>query len=563
MRPVRLAVTVGDLYDPQVQPFSGRQILINRLCSSFLLAIIALLSLSACSSDQPGDELSKTLTRSVQDQPGTLDPHRFVTIQAGLVLSDLGEGLVGFSPSGELLPFTAESWDVSDDGLQYTFYIREDANWSNGDPVTADHFLFSFRRLFTPTTASPSADDAYSIKNSERIVLGELPVEELGVEVIDTKTLGITLESPTPYFLQVLTDPSLFPLHRPSFEEHGDDFRDPGKYITNGAYRLIDTGPGNSSFTLERNTHYWDNSNTYFDTVEWLYLVPEAAINAFRVGDIDLTDTIPGAAFPLMKRVLPDNIRVSNSFTTYYYGFNLTKPPFRDNPKLREALSLAVDREALTEKLTARGERPAYSLVPPGVEGHVVHTYPFEGLAKSEREQLARAAYTEAGYSVDNPASFELLYNTSEDHQRIAIAVQSMWKEVLGADVELVNHEFKVMISRIRDMDDTNAFRLSWAGSYLDPQAFLQLFETANPNNLTGYSNLNVDSLLEQSATELDPTRRMSLLQEAERLALADFPLVPLYFFVNKHMIADDIEGYEPNALDVHYSKNLRRTLEQ
>lgn len=525
------------------------------LCLTVVVAFA--LVVYGCGRSENPYERSRTFVRSINGDPESLDPHKFRSVQAGHILRDIGEGLVGYGQTGELVSGVATDWTVSEDGLVYVFDLRTDAKWSNGEPLTAEDFVHSYRRLFNPETASPSAFHAEMILSAPEVLRGEASPDTLGVRSIDTHTLEIRLANPTPYFLQILTNPSMFPVHKSAIRDSSSDPAS-GRSVGNGAYILMGRSIG-TSIRLQRNNSYWGNDNTWFDEVLYRSLDPQAALLGFRAGEIDFTNSVATGSFEMMKRDRPDELKVSPSLTVYYYGFNLNRPPFQNNPKLRQALSLALDRETIVEKVTRRGEVPAYSFVPEGIAGYEPYRFSYSSLSVQERTQDAKRLYSEAGYGPNNPARFQLRYNTKGDHQMIALAIQSLWYTTLGVEVELVNEEFRVLISNIQEMKITEAFRLSWSGDYKDPYTFLQLFQTGNPNNLTGYTNSEFDNLLVRAQQETDPTKRLALLRKAEGLALSDHPVIPIYFFVNKHMLASDVVGYNPSLLDVHYSKNFRR----
>ena len=391
------------------------------------------------------------------------------------------------------------------------------------------------------------------------IVSGEKQPSELGVEVINEHTLRITLEAPTPYFLQLLTHPSTFPLHVPSLQQHGDQFSRAGNLVTNGAYRLVKDNVG-ASVVLERNRFYWSNDDTYFDKVIYHILSPAAEILRFRAGDLDVTANVAEDAFAKMREEYPDELKVSPALGVYYYGFNLTKPWLRDNPRLRKALSMAIDRDVLATKIKGRGEIPAYGLVPPGIDNYTAQQLNHKDWSQEQRIAEAKRLYEEAGYGPDNPLEIELRYNVMGGHEKIAVAIQAMWREALGVQALLVSEELKVMLANIQEMKVTEVFRLSWSGDYNDPYTFLQLVESGNPQNLTAYANPRVDELLRLATTEIDLNVRRGYLEEVERISLDEHPVIPLYFYVTKHMVASDIEGWAPMPLDYHYSRYLRRS---
>ncbi len=527
-----------------------------KLLRSLLLVTLFSL-LVACGRQETPPAPVNTLQRSLPADPETLDPHKARSTQAGDVLRDLGEGLVAYSPTGELVPASAASWDISDDGLTYTFHLRDELRWSNGDAVTAGHFVAGMRRLVNPATAAFYAQSLISLENAAGIVAGDIPVSMLGAAAPDDRTLVLRLAQRTPYLLSLLSHPSTFPVHPGSLEEHGDVFARPGRLVTNGAYTLVAWIPG-SLLSLQRNEHYWNNAGTSIDGVNYHVIVNNAAeLNRYRAGDLHITSTVPADSFAQVRDEYPDELRIAPYLGIYYYGFNLTKAPFRDNLPLREALSMAIDREELTANVTGRGEQPAYSWVPPGVADYSPARMGFAALDKEEREQLARARYEEAGYDDENPLEVEIRYNTSDLHRKVAVAVQSMWREVLGVEATLINEEFQVLLANIRDAEITQVFRSSWTGDYNDAHTFLSVLQRDNPANLPRYANDQYEELMERAAAQVDPERRRLYLEEAERIMLSDHPVMPLYVFVSKHLVSPEVHGWGDNVLDYHYSQHL------
>jgi oligopeptide transport system substrate-binding protein len=497
------------------------------------------------------------LHRGLLTDPESVDPHKARSVQAGVVLRDIGEGLLSYSPTGELVAGAAKEWSISDDGLVYTFRIREDARWSNGDAVTAEHFAFSLRRLVDPATAAFYSFMIADVLNARQIVGGELPPSELGVEAPDDHTLVVTLERPTPYLLSLLTSPSTFPVHPGSIAEHGDAFTRDGNLLSNGAYKLDSWEPG-SALALSRNEQYWNNAATAIDEVRYHVITQEMAqLNRYRAGELDITDVVPPDSFAKVREDYPDELHVAPYLGVYYYGFNLTKPPFKENPELREALSLAIDRDALVAKITGRGEVAAYSWVPPGVENYEPRRFNYADQTQDERNAHARRLLAEAGYGPDNPLSFELRYNTSDTQQRIALAVQAMWKDVLGVEATLINEEFQVLLANVAAADVTQVFFSSWIGDYNDAHTFLSIMESGNSSNMPRYSSAEFDDQMRRAAEQIDPMRRRLYLEEAERVLLSDHPVIPLYFYVSKHLVGLNVIGWEDNVLDYHYSQHL------
>ena len=497
------------------------------------------------------------LDRALSSDPESLDPQKHRSTQAADALRDIGEGLTGHSPGGDMVPAAAESWEASDDGLTYTFKIRKDARWSNGDSVSAKDFVFGLQRLVDPATGAFYAAELSNVVNAKAIIAGELPPEELGVSAPDDATLIITLTTRTPYLLSLLGHPSTFPVHRESVEIHGDAFARAGNLVSNGAYSLKSWEPG-SIIELHRNEYHWNVENIAIDVVRHHIITQEAAeLTRYRAGELHVTSTVPPDGFDQLREEFGDQLHIAPTNGNYYYGFNLDKPPFRDNPALRKALSMAVDREVLTEKIIGRGEEPAYSWVPPGLFNYEPVQLPYAGLSQDERNSLARSLYREAGYSDVNPLRFELRYNTSDTHGRIALAIQAMWREVLGAEATLVNVEFQVLLDQMREAEVTQMFRSSWFGDYNDPNTFLALMRSDSEANTPHYRSEDYDGLMDKANDQLDPTGRRLYLEEAERQLLTDHPVIPLYFYVGKHLVRPEVRGWQDNTLNYHYSHHL------
>ncbi|MDJ0927014.1 MAG: peptide ABC transporter substrate-binding protein [Gammaproteobacteria bacterium] len=495
------------------------------------------------------------LRRGNGAEPQGLDPHRVEGVPASNILRDLYEGLVSEAPDGSLIPGVAESWAVSDDGLIYTFRIRPDARWSNGDPVTARDFEFGLQRTVDPATLSRYSSILFPIVNAEAIANGELPPDQLGVVAIDDAILEITLQAPTPYLLGLLTHSTTYPVHRASLEEHGERFARPGTLVSNGAYQLTDWVV-QSHIKVERNPEYWDDANTTIDEV-WYYPIEnyDAELKRYRADEIDITDNVPINQLDWIRENLGDELEIAPYFGSYYYGLNLTAPPFKDQPKLRTALAMAIDRDIITGKVAGSGEIPAYGWVPP-VPGYEGQQPDWAGWTQEQRNEAARRLYAEAGFSDERPLKVELLYNTNENHKRIAVAIAAMWKQTLGVETSLLNQEWKVFLDTRANMD-TEIFRAGWIGDYNDAYSFAQLMHSTNEQNDSGYFNTVYDDLLDRAAGEPDPQARAELMQQAEAQLLADLPIIPIYFYVSKHLVKPWVGGYEGNIMDRHYSKNL------
>ena len=491
------------------------------------------------------------------EEPQTLDPHLAEGVPASNILRDLFEGLTGESPDGRVVPGAAARWNISRDGKTYTFYLRRDAKWSNGDEVKAEDFVYSFRRSASPETASKFGHILLPIENADKVLGGQMPPSSLGVTALDEYTLQIALVDPTPYFLGLLNHSSTYPVHRASVEEHGSRFSRPPNLVSNGAYQLSDWRV-RSHVELTRNEHYWDAASVLLDKVIYYPFEDQStSVKQFRAGDIHWTYEVPSNQFEWLKKHYPGELVISPWLGSYFFGFNLTREPFIDSPDLRLALVLALNRELLTAKVTQFGEQPSFNLVPPGIGDYISPEPEWVAWTQAEREQEARRLYAAAGYSQDRPLRAEIRYNTSENHKKLALAIASLWKQVLGVQAVLVNEEWKVFLQNREQKVLTQVFRAGWISDYGDPYSFLEMFRSGHGQNDYGYSNSLYDSLLDQIAAERIPARRRRLMQEAERMLLDDMPIIPVYTYVTKRLVDRHLRGWESNVMDHHYSKHM------
>ena len=508
---------------------------------------------------ESGQELSPTqvFRKNNGTEPGTLDPHRAEGVPASNVLRDLFEGLVMEDPSGAYISGAAESWSLSEDAKTYVFKMRENGKWSNGDVVTAEDFVYGLRRSVDPATLSNYSSMLYPIKNARDIVLGKKSSETLGVRSDGPQTLIIELEEPTPYFLSLLTHSTTYAAHRPSVEKFGARFTRPGNLVGNGAFKLEEWRV-QSHIKLVRNTEYWDNKNT---TLEEVYYYPLDDVNSsfkrYRAQELDFTETVLAEQLPWIRQCLPGDLKISPYFGSYYYGFNNTQPPFKNKPKLRTALSMAVDRKVITDIILGAGQIPAYSLVP-SVKTFKAVPANWSQWTQEQKNQEAQRLYSEAGFSKEKPLEVEILYNTSDNHKRIALAIAAMWKQTLGVKTTLRNQEWKVFLETRRLKQETQVYRAGWIGDYDDPYTFSQLLHSENEMNHPGYSNKEYDELINLAATKNAGENRLDVLRQAEKAMLEDMPIIPIYFYVSQHLIKPRVSGLEGNVMDHHYSKYVR-----
>jgi oligopeptide transport system substrate-binding protein len=505
-----------------------------------LLTLAALASGCAPDSVTP-DGVPDTLYRGGGLEPETLDPHVARSVETFHILRDMYEGLIAEDADGELVPGIAESWMVSNDGLVWTFRLRPDARWSNGDPLTATDVAWSLQRAVDPDTGSYYAPMLAVIEQ---------------VETPDLRTVRITLNGPTPYLLGLLAQPISFPVHRATVEEHGDRFTRPQNAVSNGAYRITEWVT-QSHIRLERNDHYWNDINTAIDNVVYLPIETESTeLARYRAGDLHITRTIPNPQYEWLQRNLPDELFVTPYLSTYFYGLNLMQPPFAGNPALREALSLAVDRQVIAEQVTGAGEVPAYSWVPPGIHNYTSQQLEWADWTQEERNERARALYREAGYSESEPLEIELRYNTAESHQRIAAAISSMWRETLGVQTTLVNEEWQVFLQN-RVNGRLQVYRSGWVGDYNDANTFAEAMLHGHGLNDMGWQNDEYERLVREAGRTTDGDERRRMLEEAERLMLSEHPMIPLYFYVSKALVKPEVAGYRSNVMNVHPSRHI------
>ncbi len=497
------------------------------------------------------------LHRDNGEEPQTLDPHLADGFASAHILRDLFEGLTSQSPEGRIIPGAAIRWNISRDGKTYTFYLRRDALWSNGDPVTAEDFVYSLRRSADPATASSYAQVLLPIANAAEVLAGDLPVSELGVVAMDPYTLQISMRDPTPYFLSLLSHYSTFPVHRASVEAHGPAFSRPGNLVSNGAYTLKNWVI-RSSIELEKNENYWDAENVIIDQVIYYPFEDQStALKRFRRGKLHWTSSVPSNQFQWLQDHYPDELVIGPWLGSYYFGFNLLREPFIENRELRLALALAIDRDLLTEKVTQFGELPSYTLVPPGIRDYVSPLPEWAEWTQEERNEEARRLFEAAGYSEDNPLEFEIRYTNGGNNKKMALAASSLWKQVLGVRATLLNEEQKVFLQNREQKVLTQVFQAGWISDYADAYSFLNLFRSGHQRNDFGYSNVMYDSLLDEVAAERIPSRRRRLMFETERLLLMDIPFIPLYSYVTKRMVNPRLKGWQSNVLDYHYSKDM------
>jgi oligopeptide transport system substrate-binding protein len=521
----------------------------------------ALLSLAACSRSPETNTTSAAptsaiLLRGAGAEPDSLDPQKARSVESQGILRDLCEGLTTLGKTAAAAPGVATDWAVSADGKKYTFNLRPDVRWSNGERVVAADFVAALRRLADPATASAYAQVIDVVENARDIVAGKKPPESLGVHAPADSTVVIDLATPAAYLPSLLSHPSTCPVHRPTLTQHPAELAKPGIMVSNGAFVLKEWVQG-SHILATRNHHYWNDAATRLDAVKYLLIPDEnAELTRYRAGGLHTTYVVPRGQFDWIQANLANQLHIAPQLSTYFYGFNLDRPPFKNHPDLRRALSLAIDRDKLAHSVLRVGELPAYGWIPPGVNHYTPQSFDYRDRPMAERIAEARKLYAQAGYSAGKPLAFELRYNAGEVHNKVAVAVASMWKEALGVEARLTAVEFKSLLQDI-DRGDVEVFRSSWQGDYNDAYTFAQYFKSDFGINLPRYRSAEYDSLVGAAAVEIDAGRRSELLQTAERVVLHDHAVMPLYFYVNKHLVKPEVDGWYDNVMNVVYSKDL------
>lgn len=497
------------------------------------------------------------LHRGIGPDLADLDPH--LATQAGSyhVLSALFEGLVTEDPVDlHPVPGVAERWELSVDGLTCTFFLRADAKWSNGEPVTARDFIASWRRILTPALGADNANLLYVIQGAEAFHKGLTGFDQVGLAAPDARTLRVTLEHPAPYFLPLLNHPAFFPVHLPTVEksgsatQRGNAWAQAGRLVGNGPYVLAKWRRG-QAIVVERSLTYWDVTNVrlraiHFHTIDSV----DTEERAFRAGQLHLTDALPPDRIAAYRRDAPELLRIDPLLGTYFYRLNVTRPGLND-PRVRRALALAVDRDAIVARILHGGQRPAHAFTPPGIAGYT----PAAALPMDYAE--ARRLLAEAGYpgGRDLPP-LELLFNSSETHRVIGEAVQEMWRKELGVEVRLLNQENSSVLEA-RRAGNYQILRSVWIADYPDPGSFLDIWRADSGNNLTGWSSTAYDGLLFAAARTTDLAARNALFQQAEALLLEAVPIIPLYHYTHVYLCQPSVKGWHPTPLDHHPYKHV------
>ncbi len=489
------------------------------------------------------------------DEPKSLDPHLTTGSPDNNVIMNLLEGLVIKDPATlEPRPGVAESWTVSEDGRTYRFTLRESARWSNGDPVTAQDFVFSWRRALTPSLPNEYAYMMFYLQGAEEFYTGATKsFDDVAVKALSQRVLEVTLKNPVHFFLQLLDHHSFYPVHEATILAHGavDDPGNkwilPGNFVGNGAF-VLKRWEVNKVIEIAKNEHYWNAANVRLNGAHFFPIEDQQAEErAFRSGQVHLTNTpqMDIEKIAVYKKERPEELRVFPTYSSYYYMFNLNKKPL-DDVRVRRAISMAIDRQMIVENVTKGGEIPAFSLIPKDPEGYSPESY-FTYDVPAAQKLLAEAGYPNGeGFPV-----FSVLFNTHDNHQKVALAIQQMLKKNLNIDIQLQNNEWKVYMDARRNMEHDIA-RAGWLADYVDASNFFDVMLSHSGNNHTAWVNEEYDSLVAASSATTDTAERYVLFEKANRILADEMPIIPLYYYADLNMVSTDVKNWHDNVMHYH-----------
>jgi oligopeptide transport system substrate-binding protein len=509
-------------------------------------------------SAQPSSRPERVLRRSSIGDPQTLDPQRWTYGQDGNLAQDLFQSLTAVDAAANTIPGQAESWSVSSDGLTYTFRLRPGLVWSDGKPIDSSDFLWSMRRLFDPRTAAPSAALLYVIRNAREVNTGAMALDRLGVRTPDARTVVIELVHPAPWFTEILVHRG-FPAPRHVIEKHGDAWTRPGRFVSNGAFVLDEWRPG-AHVRLRKNDRFHDARNVGLDAMYHIPIEdPKVALNRFRAGELDIAVSLPSEQLDLLKREFPRELHLVQQIGIEYYAFNTRRAPF-DDVRVRRALSMAIEREVLTDKILRGGEPPAWGLVPPGVRDYPRRAQPdFAAWDAPRRQAEARRLLAQAGFDAARPLTVRLRYNNADTQKKIALAVAAMWQR-LGVRTELITGDLRSHQQALAQ-GEFDVARAQWYSENSDAASFLELLDSrARALNVSRYSSAAFDRAMARSNATPDRDARSAAMFEAERIAMADQPIAPLHVYVSRRLISRRVTGWVDNARGVHVNRWLSVT---
>ncbi|MBX9597510.1 MAG: peptide ABC transporter substrate-binding protein [Burkholderiales bacterium] len=517
-----------------------------------LLLIASISSLSACSKDNTSSSANKDknlITVDNGEDAPTIDPVMAQDTTSARVLFDLFEGLTSFDQNNHSIPGLAEKWDVSADGKIYTFHLRDGLKFSDGSPITADDVVFSWQRLADPKIASPYINLAANIVNGNAIRAGKLPLKQLGVKALDAKTVQVTLIHPDAAFLQICAMPNTATVSKTNVTKYGQTWADSKTMVTSGAYSVAEWVI-KGHMLLNKNPNYYDAKNVSVKQVKILPIVDfNASFNRYKTGEIDITSSLPIDQYKGIRQDYPTQEHTVTMEGLYYYDLNMTLPKFRDNPKLRQALSMAVDRDTLVKNVLGQDQVPSYSYVTSTIENgkFADNHYAWGSWSHANQINEAKKLFKEAGYGSNHPLEISISYNTMDSHKKIAMAIASMWQQVFGADsikTAAANQEWKSFI-QARNTANYDVARDGWIADYDSVDAYTNLFLCKDPLNKSKYCNPAYDQLIQQAQNTPDPDKRATLIKQALKIAQDAYVIIPLYQYTYYRLVSPRVSGYD------------------
>jgi oligopeptide transport system substrate-binding protein len=504
-----------------------------------------------------GAAAETVLIRDSTGDPASLDQHRTTTVPEGYILRDLYEGLVALNGKGEVVPGVARSWELSADGLSYLFHLRANARWSNGDPVTSEDFVYSLHRIMDPKTGAGYASVLYPVKNAKAVNTGTLPVDQLGVEAVDAHTLRITLTVPSPYFLTLLTHQTGFPVNRKAVERYGEKFTLPGYMVSNGAYMLTSFVP-NDKIELKKNPYYWDTENVAIDTVDWIpFEQPATCMRRFEAKEVDICATVPTEQMDYVKSSLGQYLHSAPYFGVFYLSVRGEADSKLRDPRVRQAISMVIDRDFLSNQVGRGMMSPSYAIVPAGTRNYVTAAPKLSYAEQDilEREDRAKELLKEAGVA-PGTLSLKLRYATSVNNKNLMIAVADMLKNI-GISAWQDEVEGTTFFNYLQEKGMYDLAYQGWVGDYNDPYSFLSLFTTHSFFNHSDWSDKQYDELITQSETMTNLSARARVLAEAEQILLTEVPVIPVVAPASQALVSDKVGGYTENLMNTHATRWL------
>lgn len=492
------------------------------------------------------------ITRNNFSEPVSLDPHKSDSSSEFDILRDFFERMVAIDKKDKIIPALAERWETNDNKT-WVFHLRKGVKWSDGSPITAHDVVFSWRRMVTPDTISPYGSYLVqaTVVNAYDVLSGKKKPEELGVKALDDATIEVTLGRPKADLLQMMAHPVMSPISEKVVKKYGNKWTQPEFFVSNGPFKLSEWIV-NEKIVGVRNPYYWDDKHTVINKVTYLPLSDyKADLNRYMAGELDISNGGPSDFFPTLKKKFGDQFHISPIMSVYYYLFNTQKPPFND-VRVRQALTLALDRAIITDKVLGNGQKPAFDVVYPGSGGIYLKHPDYASWTQVQRVEKAKALLNEAGFNENNPLKFTLLYNTSDGHKKIAIAASSMWKKNLGVEVVLQNQESKSLYDTM-SQGNFEVVRYAWNADYNSPTSFLDIFTTGNTNNIPQYSNKEFD----QWVLKADETNNKIYYQRALDILTQDSPAIPVYYYVRTKLVKPYVGGVHISPLGDIPTKDL------